>query len=132
MQCVIRSHFCSATQLTINIRCNRETHLSIFSPFVQENLTSFWAIPILSLQCISTISAFSLANFSTSLAALPAIRCHSGTLFRFSWSCAKQICMSSTSCRSFCRSVYMMCFSRYRGNFQVVTDVHSIHIFLWN
>lgn len=48
-------------------------------------------MPILSLQCINTISAFSLANFSTSLAALPAIRCHSGTLFRFSWSCGKRI-----------------------------------------
>lgn len=53
-------------------------------------LTSFWAIPILSLQCISTRSAFSLANFSTSLAALPAIRCHSGTLFRLSWSYGKK------------------------------------------
>lgn len=48
-------------------------------------------MPILSLQCINTRSAFSLANFSTSLAALPAIRCHSGTLFRFNWSCGKQI-----------------------------------------
>lgn len=57
-----------------------------FSILSARTLTSFWAIPILSLQCISTRSAFSLANFSTSFAALPAIRCHSGTLFRFSWS----------------------------------------------
>ena len=26
----------------------------------------------------------------------------------------------------------MVYLSRYRGDFQVVTDVHSVHIFLWD
>lgn len=96
-------------------------------------------MPILSLQCINTRSAFSLANFSTSLAALPAIRCHSGTLFRFNWSCGKQIWNNDyrgqiLSYWAFCwlrkRCTDVMRSSRYRGDFQVVTNMHSVHIFL--
>lgn len=26
----------------------------------------------------------------------------------------------------------VVCLSGYRGNFQVVTDVHPVHIFLWD
>lgn len=25
-----------------------------------------------------------------------------------------------------------MCMSSYRGDFQVVSDVHSVHVFLWD
>lgn len=63
----------------------------------QRSLTSFWAMPILSLQCTSTRSAFSLANFSTSFAALPARRCHSGTLFLPNWSCRNTVINAFTA-----------------------------------
>lgn len=32
----------------------------------------------------------------------------------------------------FVPSADVMCLSRYRGDFQVVADVHSVHLFLWD